>query len=77
MYEKEIESAKEQFGKLLEKQLKRVEAMKAQGDFIDYSKLDKIVIGVCGGDGIGPRITHEAARIIEFLLKYEIKKGIV
>ena len=75
MYEKEIESAKEQFGKLLEKQLKRVEAMKAQGDFIDYSKLDKIVIGVCGGDGIGPRITHEAARIIEFLLKDEINKG--
>ena len=75
MYEKEIESAKEQFGKLLEKQLKRVEAMKAQGDFIDYSKLDKIVIGVCGGDGIGPRITHEAARIIEFLLKDDIKKG--
>ena len=75
MYEKEIESAKEQFGKLLEKQLKRVEAMKAQGDFIDYSKLDKIVIGVCGGDGIGPRITKEAARIIEFLLKDEIKKG--
>lgn len=75
MYEKEIESAKEQFGKLLEKQLKRVEAMKAQGDFIDYKKLDKIVIGVCGGDGIGPRITHEAARILEFLLKDEIKKG--
>jgi len=75
MYEKEIEAAKEQFGKLLEKQLKRVEAMKLQGDFIDYSKLDKIVIGVCGGDGIGPRITHEAARILEFLLKDEVKKG--
>ena len=75
MYEKEIESAKEQFVKLLEKQLKRVEAMKAQGDFIDYKKLDKIIIGVCGGDGIGPRITHEAARILEFLLKDEIKKG--
>ncbi len=75
MYEKEIEAAKEQFGKLLEKQLKRVEAMKLQGDFIDYSKLDKIIIGVCGGDGIGPRITHEAARILEFLLKDEVKKG--
>ncbi len=75
MYEKEIESAKEQFGKLLEKQLKRVEAMKAQGDFIDYKKLDKIIIGVCGGDGIGPRITKEAARILEFLLKDEINKG--
>jgi len=75
MYEKEIEAAKESFGKLLEKQLKRVEAMKAQGDFIDYKKLDKIIIGVCGGDGIGPRITHEAARILEFLLKDEVKKG--
>ena len=75
MYEKEIEAAKEQFGKLLEKQLKRVDAMKKQGDFIDYSKLDKIIIGVCGGDGIGPRITHEAARILEFLLKDEVKKG--
>lgn len=75
MYEKEIEAAKEQFGKLLEKQLKRVEAMKAQGDFIDYKKLDKIIIGVCGGDGIGPRITKEAARILEFLLKDEINKG--
>ena len=75
MYEKEIESAKEQFGKLLEKQLKRVEAMKLQGDFIDYKKLDKIIIGVCGGDGIGPRITHEAARILEFLLKDEVKNG--
>ncbi len=75
MYEKEIESAKEQFGKLLEKQLKRVEAMKLQGDFIDYAKLDKIIIGVCGGDGIGPRITHEAARILEFLLADEVKKG--
>ena len=75
MYEKEIEAAKEQFGKLLEKQLKRVEVMKAQGDFIDYKKLDKIIIGVCGGDGIGPRITKEAARILEFLLKNEIEKG--
>jgi len=75
MYEKEIEAAKEQFGKLLEKQLKRVEVMKAQGDFIDYKKLDKIIIGVCGGDGIGPRITKEAARILEFLLKDEISKG--
>ena len=75
MYEKEIEAAKEQFGRLLEKQLKRVDAMKKQGDFIDYSKLDKIIIGVCGGDGIGPRITHEAARILEFLLKDEVKKG--
>lgn len=75
MYDKEIELAKEQFGKLLEKQLKRVDEMKKQGGFLDYSKLDKIIIGVCGGDGIGPAITHQAQRILEYLLKDEVKKG--
>ncbi len=75
MDQKAIEAAKEQFGKLLEKQLKRVENMKNQGDFVDYSKLDKIVIGVCGGDGIGPAITGQAQRVLEYLLKGEIEKG--
>ena len=46
MYENEIEKAKEKFGELLKKQLTRVEEMKAQGDFVDYKSLDKIVIGV-------------------------------
>ncbi len=71
----QIELAKEKFGQLLEEQLKRVEMMKAEGDFIDYKKLDKIIIGVCGGDGIGPAITAQAQRILEFLLKSEVEKG--
>ncbi len=75
MYEKQIEEAKEKFGKLLEKQLKRVEDMKSQGDFVDYSKLDKIVIGVCGGDGIGPAITAQAQRVLEYLLQEDVKNG--
>lgn len=75
MDQKAIEAAKEQFGKLLEKQLKRVEDMKSQGDFVDYSKLDKIVIGICGGDGIGPAITGQAQRVLEYLLKGEVEKG--
>ena len=68
---KEIEIAKEKFGKLLEEQMVRIERMKSVKDFTDYSKLDKIIIGVVGGDGIGPAITHEAHRILEFLLKDE------
>ena len=48
-----IEAAKEKFGILLEEQLARVEKMKNEADFVDYSKLDKIIIGVTGGDGIG------------------------
>ena len=70
-----IEAAKERFGQLLLDQLKRVEAMKAQGDFVDYQALDKILIGVCGGDGIGPAITGQAQRVLEYLLKDEIKSG--
>ncbi len=69
---KEIEEAKEHFGKLLEEQLERVERMKKAEDWIDYTKLTPIIIGIIGGDGIGPYITKEAKRVLEFLLKKEI-----
>lgn len=68
-----IYEAKEKFGQLLEEQLKRVEVMKSQGDFIRFQELDKIIIGVCGGDGIGPAITAQAQRVMEFLLKKDIE----
>ena len=64
-YTTQIAAAKEAFGKLLESQLKRVEEMKAQGGFVDYSALETIKIGVCGGDGIGPAITAQAQRSLE------------
>ncbi|MBQ2695743.1 MAG: isocitrate/isopropylmalate dehydrogenase family protein [Clostridia bacterium] len=70
-----ILAAKEKFAAILEKQLARVERMKADKEFIDYSKLDTIIIGVCGGDGIGPAITKAAHRILETLLAEEVKKG--
>lgn len=63
------------FRKLMEEQLERVEMMKAQGGFVDYENLDKIIIGVCGGDGIGPVITKESQRVLEYLLKDEVTKG--
>lgn len=75
MSNQQIEAAKEHFGKLLEKQLARVEAMKAQGDFVNYKELDKITIGVCGGDGIGPAITGQAQRVLEYLLRDEVAAG--
>ena len=74
-YTTQITAAKEAFGKLLEEQLKRVEEMKAQGGFVDYAALDTIKIGVCGGDGIGPAITAQAQRILEYLLADEVKSG--
>lgn len=71
----QIEAAKGKFGKLLEEQLERVERMKGQEGFPNYQALDKIVIGICGGDGIGPAITAQAQRVLEFLLQEETKKG--
>lgn len=69
-----LDEALEKFKKILEKQLERVEDMKSQGDFVDYEKLDKIVIGVCGGDGIGPIISAQARRVLEFILS-DLKDG--
>ena len=73
--EKELDIACAKFRKILEKQLTRVEEMKAQGDFTDYEKLDTIKIGVCGGDGIGPTITKEAERVLRFILDDLVKSG--
>jgi len=70
-----IEEAKEHFGKLIEGQLKRIEQMKKAKDWLDYSTLKPIVIGVVGGDGIGPHITAEARRVLEHLLKDEVANG--
>jgi isocitrate dehydrogenase (NAD+) len=75
MDEQAIEEAKEHFGVLLREQLERVERMKANDGWIDYSQLKPLVIGVCGGDGIGPYISRESQRVLEFLLESEIKKG--
>ena len=74
-YDADVQAAVEKFAAVLEEQKKRIARMKEEKEFVDYKKLDKIIIGVCGGDGIGPAITHEAQRILEFLLDGEVKKG--
>ena len=73
--EQAIKKAQEQFGELLRRQLERVDVLKGEGDWLDYSKLDKLIIGVCGGDGIGPYICASAQRVMEFLLADKIKAG--
>ncbi len=75
MMENYINSAVEQFKKLLTEQIARQQRMESESGATDYSALDKIVIGVCGGDGIGPIISREAERLLYFLLKDEIESG--
>ena len=61
--------------KLLEEQVERVERISRPVEWIDYSKLEKLVIGIIGGDGIGPIIAKETARVLETLLQKEIESG--
>ena len=74
-YNVQLDEACAKFRAVLEGQLKRVEDMKSQGDFTDYSAIDTIKIGVCGGDGIGPIITKEAARVLKFMLSDLVDAG--
>ncbi|MBQ6066181.1 MAG: isocitrate/isopropylmalate dehydrogenase family protein [Clostridia bacterium] len=75
MYESDIKNAVASFEALVRKQLERNERIKATKEFTDYEKLDTIVIGVCGGDGIGPIITKESERVLRFILKDQVEAG--
>ncbi len=70
-----IDSAVEHFRSLLNEQIARQKKMENDSGAIDYNSLDKIIIGVCGGDGIGPIISAEAERLLRFLLEEEVKNG--
>lgn len=63
------------FENIVAKQLARLEKMKNDTGIVDYNALDKIIIGVIGGDGIGPAITTQAHRVLEELLSDEVAKG--
>lgn len=75
MFEQEKKRALEHFEKLLDEQLARAERIKATKEFVDYANLDRLVIGVCGGDGIGPYISQVSKDMLEHLLKEEIEAG--
>ena len=73
--ENQIKEALAKFEALVREQLARNEKIKAQKEFVDFDNLDKIIIGVCGGDGIGPIITKESARVLEYMLADDVKAG--
>ena len=64
-----------QFESIVAAQLARIEKMKESSDFIDYQALDNIIIGIIGGDGIGPAITANAHKVLTTLLADEVAKG--
>ncbi len=70
-----IEEAVAHFRELLCQQAARQERMEKSAPARDYTRADKIVIGIVGGDGIGPIIMTQARRVLEKLLKEELESG--
>lgn len=71
----EITAAQEKFAELIKSEFERIERMKQDTEVKDFSKLDKIVVGVLPGDGIGPIIMEQALRVLDVLMKEEIASG--
>ena len=72
---KNIEVAQEKFAELIKSEFERIERMKQDNEIKDFSKLEKIVIGVLPGDGIGPIIMAQALRVLKTLMKDELESG--
>lgn len=75
MIENQIKSAVEHYETLLRKQLARVEEMEKGAKAVNLADKEKIIIGVIGGDGIGPIIVEQARRVLDILLKDEVASG--
>ncbi|MCD8361834.1 MAG: isocitrate/isopropylmalate dehydrogenase family protein [Lachnospiraceae bacterium] len=75
MLQADIERAKETFGELLASQTERIEKMKAAPAAPEYENMDKIIIGVIRGDGIGPYVMKQALRVVNSMLAKPIADG--
>ena len=73
--EQMIQAAQERLAALIREDLGRIERMKESQAITDFASLDKIVIGVMPGDGIGPIIMEQALRVMRELLKDELASG--
>jgi len=70
-----LSRAQEHFAGLVTEQLERIERMKQAEDWIDYATLKPIIVGFCGGDGIGPFIANVTRHLLERMLTDEITAG--
>lgn len=70
-----VDQSVEHFRQLLEQQLARTEAMAKASTPVDFTSVNPLVIGVIGGDGIGPFLVREAERLLRHVLKEDIAAG--
>lgn len=70
-----IKRAQEEFKELIESEYARIDKMKQAEEATDFSKKEKIIVGILPGDGIGPIIMEQAVRVVKELVKDEIEAG--
>ena len=73
--EESIAKAQQAFGELIRQDYQRIDGMKKAQEPLDFSKLNKIIVGILPGDGIGPVIMPLALKVMEALVGDEIKSG--
>ncbi len=70
-----IDNAKSHFETIINEQIARVAAVRNAGPPLDYGEISPVVIGIIGGDGIGPAITEVGRQVLEELLSAEVAAG--
>jgi len=68
-----IEISKQKFEAIINEQIERVNNLLQNSESIDFTSLDKIIIGIAEGDGIGPQICRQTVCVLTHLLKNEDK----
>ena len=63
------------FISVIEQQLNRLDKIKNSDDWVNYKEITPIIIGMIGGDGIGPIISDATRHVLEELLSEEKKSG--
>lgn len=75
MKKETIQMAQEAFGKLIQEESTRIERMKQGAEITDFSKKEKIIVGILPGDGVGPILMEQALRVLDALVGPEIAQG--
>ena len=75
MKKETIQMAQEAFGKLIQEESGRIERMKQGAEITDFSKKEKIIVGILPGDGVGPILMEQALHVLDALVGSEIAQG--
>ena len=75
MKAEDIKTAQEKFGELIRGEETRIENMKKSSVSTDFAALDKIVVGILPGDGVGPILMKQGLRVLSELVPDEIESG--